>query len=40
MKKNLVVDDEPDIALSVKKGLECKGFAVDVYTNPQSVGRV
>lgn len=35
MKKILIVDDEPDIATSVKNGLERKGFVVDMYTDPQ-----
>ena len=33
--KILVVDDEPDIASSVKKGLERNEFQVDAYTDPQ-----
>jgi DNA-binding response OmpR family regulator len=33
--KILVVDDEPDIAESVKKGLEADGFKVDAFTNPR-----
>ncbi len=32
--KILVVDDEPDIAYSLKKGLEHRGFAVTAYENP------
>ncbi len=35
MRKILVVDDDPDIATSVKKGLKRKGFDVDMYTDPQ-----
>ena len=35
MKKILVIDDEPDIASSVKKGLERNEFQVDAYTDPQ-----
>jgi DNA-binding response OmpR family regulator len=35
MKKILVVDDDEDIAISVKKGLMRKGFDVDMYTDPQ-----
>ena len=35
MTKILVVDDEPDIASSVKKGLERNEFQVDAYTDPQ-----
>jgi len=31
----LVVDDEPDITLSIKKGLERNGFHVDSYTDSQ-----
>src|SRR5688572_19691299 len=30
----LVVDDEPDIGLVMKLGLEKEGFAVDVFTDP------
>lgn len=33
--KILVVDDEPDIISSLKKGLEHRGYAVDAYTDPQ-----
>ena len=29
-----LVDDEPDIANSLRLGLERKGFKVDVYTDP------
>lgn len=36
MKNILIVDDEPDIAISVKNGLERKGFDVDMYTDPQT----
>lgn len=35
MKKILIVDDESDIAVSVKNGLERKGFDVDMYVDPQ-----
>ncbi len=31
----LVVDDEPDIANSLKAGLERKGFKVDAYSDSQ-----
>jgi two-component system catabolic regulation response regulator CreB/two-component system response regulator ChvI len=31
----MVVDDEPDIATTIKKGLERDGFEVDSFTNPQ-----
>lgn len=34
MKKILVVDDESDIAVSVKNGLVRRGFEVDIYTDP------
>jgi len=34
MKKILVVDDEPDITLSIKNGLKRKGFEVDTYNDP------
>jgi len=34
MKKILVVDDEPDITLSIKNGLKRKGFEVDAYNDP------
>jgi two-component system, OmpR family, response regulator ChvI len=32
--KIFLVDDEPDIANSLKTGLERKGFNVDVFTDP------
>ncbi len=35
MIKIFLVDDEPDIANSLKIGLERKGFSVDAYTDPQ-----
>lgn len=34
MTKIFLVDDEPDIANSLKTGLERKGFKVDVFTDP------
>ena len=34
MKKILVVDDESDIAVSIRNGLQRKGFQVDTYTDP------
>ena len=34
MAKIFLVDDEPDIANSLKTGLERKGFKVDVFTDP------
>ena len=34
MKKILVVDDEKDITLVFKSGLERKGFGVDVFNDP------
>ena len=33
--KILIVDDESDIANSLKKGLEYRGYTVDAHTNPQ-----
>ena len=33
--KILIVDDESDIANSVKRGLEYRGYTVDAHTNPQ-----
>jgi len=30
----MVVDDEEDIAISIKMGLEAKGFTVDAFDNP------
>jgi DNA-binding response OmpR family regulator len=33
--KILLVEDEPDIALAFKIGLEDDGFIVDAYTNPK-----
>lgn len=30
----LVVDDEPDIVHSIKRGLERKGFSVDAFEDP------
>ena len=35
IQKILIVDDESDIANSLKKGLERKGYAIDAYTEPQ-----
>src|ERR1700730_14522231 len=35
MTRILLVDDEPDIAHSLKAGLERKGFVVDAFTDPQ-----
>jgi DNA-binding response OmpR family regulator len=34
MTKIFLVDDEPDIANSLRLGLERKGFTVDVFTDP------
>ncbi len=34
MRKILVVDDEPDITASIKKGLEKNGFSVETYNDP------
>src|SRR5947209_20149735 len=36
MKKILVVEDEPDITSSIKRGLEKYGFHVDAYTDPRT----
>lgn len=33
--KILVVDDEPDIAYSIQRVLEARGFQVDTYVDPQ-----
>ena len=35
LKRILVVDDEPDISSSIKKGLERNGFQVDAYSDPE-----
>ena len=35
MVRILLVDDEPDILSSMKKGLTNNGFVVDAYDNPQ-----
>jgi two-component system, OmpR family, response regulator ChvI len=35
MTRIFLVDDEPDIANSLKSGLERKGFTVDAFTDPQ-----
>ncbi|HZA07012.1 MAG TPA: response regulator [Nitrososphaeraceae archaeon] len=34
MKRVLIVDDEPDITLALKKGLECNEFEVDTFNDP------
>ena len=34
-KKVLVVDDEIDITLLIKEGLELKGFQIESYNDPQ-----
>jgi two-component system catabolic regulation response regulator CreB/two-component system response regulator ChvI len=31
----MLVDDEPDIATTIKKGLERDGFTVDAFTKPR-----
>ena len=36
-KRILVVDDEPDITLMLKKVLEDNGFSVDSFNEPSSV---
>ena len=33
--KLLIVDDEPDVISSFKKGLEVYGYMVDAYTDPE-----
>jgi len=33
--KLIVVDDEPDIAISIKMGLEAKGFVVDAFNSAE-----
>lgn len=33
--KLLIVDDEPDVISSFKKGLEIYGYMVDAYTDPE-----
>lgn len=35
MKKILVVDDDIDITLLIKEGLERKGFHIESYNDPQ-----
>lgn len=37
MKRIAVVDDEPDITIVLKRGLEHHGFAVDTFNDPQAV---
>ncbi len=37
MKRIAVVDDEPDIAIILKKALEHHDFAVDTFNDPQAV---
>jgi DNA-binding NtrC family response regulator len=32
----MVVDDEPDVAATIKMGLEREGFIVDTFTEPQT----
>jgi len=34
MKRLLIVDDEHDITLAFKKGLECNEFVVDTFNDP------
>jgi DNA-binding response OmpR family regulator len=31
----LLVDDEPDVTLTLKKGLEENGFSVDAFNDPR-----
>jgi FixJ family two-component response regulator len=38
-KKIFVVDDEPDVALSIKIVLEKYGFMVDIFTDPTAALR-
>ena len=33
--KILLVDDEPDVTLALKKGLEENGFSVDAFNDPR-----
>ena len=33
--KILLVDDEPDVTLTLKKGLEENGFSVDAFNDPR-----
>jgi DNA-binding response OmpR family regulator len=35
MKRIAVVDDEPDIANLLKKGLERNGFTVNIFNDPR-----
>jgi DNA-binding response OmpR family regulator len=35
MRRVAVVDDEPDITIVLKRGLEQHGFAVDAFNDPQ-----
>ncbi|HEV2875871.1 MAG TPA: hypothetical protein VGW09_01190 [Nitrososphaeraceae archaeon] len=32
--KILIIDDEPDITLTLREGLEREGYRVDSYNNP------
>jgi DNA-binding response OmpR family regulator len=34
MKRRLIVNDEPDITLAFKKGLECNEYEVDTFNDP------
>ena len=34
--KILLVDDEPDITLTLKNGLEENGFSVDAFNDPKA----
>jgi DNA-binding response OmpR family regulator len=36
MAQIMVVDDEPDVAATIKMGLEGEGFIVDAFTDPQA----
>ena len=33
-KKILIVDDEPDVTFTLKKGLEDEGFQIDAFNDP------
>ena len=33
--KILLVDDEPDVTLALKRGLEENGFSVDAFNDPR-----
>lgn len=39
MKKILIIDDEPDINLSLKVTLEQEGFKVDTFDDPLAASQ-